>query len=99
MKRLTFVLIFLGFISCGGGDDEGQDFGDITSDDPSGLIVTRDEHPDGWGRDDCIACHPLEDIHQEDRTGGAFPIEDVRDFVATEGPDSCFICHGSNGVE
>ena len=97
MKRFLFIgLLFL--LGCVGGDDEGQNFGNIFEG-TDGLMLTQEEHPDGWGRSECFACHPINEIHREDRTGtGVLPLEDIQEFVEQEGLDSCPICHGDNGV-
>ena len=98
MKKVLLVLLFLPIISCVGGDDSGQDLGNIFES-SEGLILTEEEHPDGWKREDCLICHPLNVIHQEDRTElGILPLEDIQEFVLQEGPESCVICHGDNGV-
>lgn len=98
MKKALLCLLFLTIIACVGGDDSGQDFGNIF-DTEEGLILTEEEHPDGFGREDCFTCHPLAVIHQEDRTGtGILDLEDIQDFVEQEGLDSCVVCHGDNGV-
>lgn len=98
MKKVLLVLLFLPIFSCVGGDDSGQDLGNIF-DSSEGLILTEEEHPDGWKREDCLICHPLSVIHQEDRTElGILPLEDIQEFVLEEGPESCIICHGDNGV-
>jgi hypothetical protein len=98
MKKILLILFSIGFLGCVGADNEGQDFGNIF-DSPDGLIVTEEEHPDGWGRSDCFACHPIFDIHQVDRTGGLLPIEDIQELVEEEGLASCPLCHGDNGVD
>ena len=97
MKRSLLVASILLLLSCVGGDDEGQDFGNIFEG-TDGLILTQEDHPDGWGRSDCFACHPINEIHRVDRTGGLLPLEDIQKFVEQEGLDSCPICHGDNGV-
>lgn len=95
-KSLLIALVFL--LGCAGGDDEGQNLGNIFEG-TDGLILNQEEHPDGWGRSDCFACHPINEIHREDRTGtGLLPLEDIQEFVEEEGLDSCPICHGDNGV-
>ena len=101
MKRLVLILLLLTtFIisSCVSQDDGGQDWGNILAG-VEGLQLTEEDHPDGWQRKDCFACHPLEVIHQEDRSGiGVLLLEDIRDFTVQEGLSSCPICHGDNGV-
>ena len=97
MNRFLFIgLLFL--LGCVGGDDEGQNFGNLFEG-TDGLMLTQEEHPDGWGRSECFACHPINEIHREDRTGtGVLPLEDIQEFVEQEGLASCPICHGDNGV-
>jgi hypothetical protein len=92
-------IILLSLLSCGeAGEDEGQDFGNLF-DGPSGIILSRDEHEEGWGRSACLSCHPVEEIHRVDRTGsGVLPLKDIREFVARAGLESCPVCHGDNGV-
>ncbi|OGE23802.1 MAG: hypothetical protein A3J42_04530 [Candidatus Dadabacteria bacterium RIFCSPHIGHO2_12_FULL_53_21] len=101
MKMLLMVVLMSSLftiVSCVSSEDEGQDWGNIF-DGVEGLILTEEEHPDGWGREDCFACHPLEVIHQEDRSGlGVLLLEDIREFTEQEGLASCPICHGDNGV-
>lgn len=98
MEKLLIALLLLGVVGCAGGGDDGQDFGNIFET-PEGIVLTEGEHPDGWGRDDCFACHPLEEIHRKDRTQTLLlPIEEIQAFVEAEGLDSCVVCHGDNGV-
>jgi hypothetical protein len=98
MKSLLALLSILLIIGCVGEENQGQGFGNIL-DSPEGLIVTEEEHPDGWGRSDCFACHPIFDIHQVDRTDGLLPLEDIQALVEEEGLASCVLCHGDNGVD
>lgn len=97
MKKLLLILFFLGLLGCGSGNDS-QDLGNIF-DSSEGLVLTQQEHPDGWGRSDCFGCHPETVIHQENRTGqGELPLADIRALVNKEGLNACPICHGDNGV-
>jgi len=100
MNKVLLIILFLPMVvACVGGDDSGQNFGNIFES-SEGLILTEEDHPSGWGREDCFICHPLSEIHQEDRTElGILPLEDIREFVNQEGPESCVICHGDNGVD
>lgn len=100
MRAILLALLIMGLmVGCGAGDDDGQDFGNVFEGD-EGLILTEDEHPDGWGRTECFGCHPMEEIHQVNRTAtdGLLPLADIREFVNEEGLASCPICHGDNGV-
>ena len=98
MRKILILIFFTALISCVSEDNEGQDFGNIL-DSPEGIILTEENHPDGWMREDCFTCHPLEVIHQEDRSGtGSIPIDEIQEFVLMEGQASCPICHGFNGV-
>lgn len=98
MKTLLAILLILSLAGCVSEDNQGQDFGNIL-DSPEGLIVTEEEHPDGWGRSDCFACHPIADIHQVDSTNGLLPLEEIQALVVRDGLASCPICHGDNGVD
>ena len=99
MKKLVLLILLLSFVSsCVSEDDGGQDWGNILAG-VDGLQLTEEDHPDGWQRDECFVCHPLEVIHQEDRSGlGVLLLEDIREFTVEEGLASCPICHGDNGV-
>lgn len=99
MKKLVLLILLLSLVSsCVSEEDGGQDWGNIL-DGVEGLILTEEDHPSGWGRQECFVCHPLEVIHQEDRSGlGVLLLEDIREFTVQEGLASCPICHGDNGV-
>lgn len=97
-KVLPLLIVVLSLASCVSEDNEGQDFGNIFNS-TEGLILTEEDHPDGWQREDCFACHPLDVIHQVDRSGtGSVPLKEIQEFVIMEGLASCPICHGDNGV-
>jgi hypothetical protein len=97
MKKLLLIFFFLILLGCGSGND-AQNLGNIF-DSPGGLVLTQEEHPDGWGRSDCFGCHPVNVIHQENRTGqGELPLTDIRALVEKDGLNACPICHGDNGV-
>ena len=63
-----------------------------------GLFVTPSEHPDGWGREDCGACHVIEVVHQRECTTGVDYLE-LEQRVVVDGYASCPQCHGFNGVQ
>lgn len=102
MKRaaLIFVTLFLA-LGCGeGGDQEGEDYGNLLES-PAGLVVLQDEHPDGWGHSDCFDCHVTRNIHTVNRTGlpdDEVDLDGVRAIVDSQGTASCSLCHGDNGV-
>ena len=101
LRRFGIVMAVAAFagLGCGGGSSHGQDFGNLIAS-AQGTQLTREEHPTGWGRTDCFLCHPVEEIHQVDRSGtGTLPLADIRAFVAQDGLASCHQCHGDNGVD
>ena len=96
---LIAVVAVLATASCGSGNDHGQDFGNLIAS-AQGVQLTQAEHPDGWQKRECFTCHPVEEIHQVDRSGtGTLPLADIRAFVAKDGLASCHNCHGSNGLD
>ena len=97
MRMVLLLSVLLLLASCVSEDNQGQDWGNILAG-VEGLQLTEEDHPDGWMREDCFACHPLEVIHQEDRSGiGVLLLKDIREFTQQEGLSSCPICHGDNG--
>ena len=98
-RYLRVALAVIGIAGCGGGNDDGQDFGNLIAS-AQGTQLTREEHSTGWGRRECFVCHPLEEIHQVDRSGtGVLPLEDIRRLVDRDRLESCPLCHGNNGVD
>ena len=63
-----------------------------------GLVVTPSEHPDGWGRGDCEACHPVEVVHFRECTDGV-DYDRLWEQLQGDGYDACGECHGTNGTE
>jgi len=86
---------------CGeSADTESENYGNLLAS-PAGLTLVADEHPTGWGRAQCFACHEVRNIHTVNRTH--LPDEDidlpgVRAIVHEQGEASCKQCHGMNGV-
>jgi hypothetical protein len=67
----------------------------------NGLILVESEHPTGWSRPDCFACHQPRNIHAVNRTGlpdDQVNLANVRSIVMNQGEASCVLCHGTNGV-
>jgi hypothetical protein len=92
-----FFLLALFVLACGGGGvDEGENFGNLL-DSPAGLVLTEEEHPDGWGRTDCTLCHHLDNIHLVNRTGLSIDIQATHDQAIAAGIGGCAACHGTNG--
>jgi len=104
MKRLVFHLLLGATLLAGCGSDgetRSEDYGNILAS-PAGLVLLEEEHPTGWSRPDCFACHEVRNIHTINRTG--LPDEQadlagVRAIVREQGEASCSLCHGDNGVE
>ncbi|MBI4518170.1 MAG: hypothetical protein HY699_20395 [Deltaproteobacteria bacterium] len=105
---LLGALLGLALASCGSdGPMAGDDFGNLLAS-PAGLVVVETEHPTGWGRPDCFACHELRNMHVVNRTGlpecteqvtdGCIDLAATRSIVRNQGESSCQLCHGDNGV-
>lgn len=89
------------FAACGdSGDLEGEDYGNLLAS-PGGLLVLEEEHPTGWMRAQCFACHEIRIIHTVNRThlpDDVIDLPAVRAIVREQGESSCALCHGDNGV-
>jgi hypothetical protein len=87
---------------CGSGaSPQSENYGNILAS-PEGLVLVESEHPTGWTRPDCFACHNVNNIHQVNRTGlpnDEVDLKGVRAIVNHQGEASCAQCHGDNGVE
>lgn len=68
------------------------------TDGAEGLVITPEEHPDGWGQDECWSCHAWDALHRRGCSPGVDLVL-VREQVEEEGLDSCSDCHGDNGVQ
>jgi len=97
LKILFLVFIAVVFVACGSGFNEGENYGDLLSS-PEGLVLTPDEHRGGWGRADCFFCHPIHNLHLENRASAPINMEEIRFQVITQGLNSCPTCHGTNGL-
>lgn len=96
---------------CGSnGDERGDNFGNLLAS-PAGLEVVREEHPSGWGRLDCFACHEVRNMHVVNRTDlpdcddlppGSFDpcidLAEIQSIIRNQGQNSCMLCHGTNGT-
>ena len=67
-------------------------------DSQEGLIVTKQEHPLGWGLAQCGACHVHTRLHRTQCTPGV-DLASIRETVDSEGDSSCVNCHGTNGIQ
>ena len=102
--RSIFGLMLVVLVAAGCGEEaetQSESYGNLLAS-PGGLVVLEEEHPTGWGRPDCFACHNVNNMHQVNRTG--LPDADVglpgiRAIIRSGGEDSCMMCHGGNGVE
>ena len=96
-----FIWGLLLLAGCGSSaSPQSENYGNVLAS-PDGLVLVQEEHPTGWGRGDCFACHNVNNIHQVNRTGlpdDQINLPNVRAIVQNEGESSCMMCHGSNGV-
>jgi hypothetical protein len=103
MHRRAIVGSLLLLVGAGCGSNGGvtsENYGNILAS-PAGLILVPSEHPTGWGRPECFACHEVRNIHAVNRTGLPDDVVDlpgVQAIVASGGEGSCPQCHGNNGV-
>jgi len=97
MRKLLFLigtlLVFYVLHACG---QEAQ-YEDYEMD-SSYLILTRNNHPHGYGQKECFTCHVYYNIHK----GNCFDcatMEFARKIkVKSEDVNICVGCHGDNGV-
>ncbi len=109
MKRLIFILTGIALTySCGGGGGLGdadvhyRDFG-VNVAVRSAPYLTEENHPDGWGKADCLGCHQdfKHTMATADLTVGQYQdmINRAVDSVGKSNPiNVCSACHGLNGV-
>lgn len=95
------AIMLLAVAGCGSdGPVTSENYGNLLAS-PGGLVVLQEEHPTGWTRPECFACHEIRNIHTVNRTGLPDDVADlagVRAIVNSQGQASCPLCHGSNGV-
>ena len=102
MRSYVAITLLL-FAAAGCGSDgpvSSENYGNILAS-PAGLVLVEQEHPTGWGRPDCFACHSVTNIHTVNRTGlpdAQVDLANVRAIVMNQGEASCSLCHGTNGV-
>jgi len=108
MKKFILIcFVFSALIiaaACGTGMNEGENYGNLLES-PEGLILTPQEHEGGWGRIDCVTCHPVQNMHLANRTRDPsidiIAIQNLINAVIETGGDpnsTCASCHGYNGV-
>ena len=103
MQQLAITAGLVLLLAAGCGSDGGgtsENYGNLLAS-PEGLVLVEQEHPTGWTRPDCFACHEIRSIHIVNRTGLSDDVADlpgVRAIVENDGVESCPLCHGNNGV-
>ena len=108
MRRLILILTGIALTySCGGGglgdaDVNYRDFG-VNVAVRSAPYLTEENHPDGWGKADCLGCHQnfKHTMATADLTVDQYQdmIETAIDSVgASKAINVCSACHGLNGV-
>lgn len=97
LRTLLAVLVAVALAGCPLVDpcEERQDL----LDSPEGLVLTEEEHPAGWGEDECVQCHALQSTHQVNCTSNdGLDMEGVREAASDGEYETCVSCHGDNGV-
>ncbi|RUM40935.1 MAG: hypothetical protein DSY34_04555, partial [Desulfurobacterium sp.] len=108
MRRLILILTGIALTySCGGGglgdaDVNYRDFG-VNVAVRSAPYLTEENHPDGWGKADCLGCHQSfkHTMETADLTVDQYQdmIKKAVDTVGTsKAINVCSACHGLNGV-
>jgi hypothetical protein len=101
MRQAVLCLLVLALVGCGSdAGPQSENYGNLLAS-PEGLVLVESEHPTGWTRPDCFACHSVNNIHEVNRTGLPDDVADlkgVRQIVRNQGEASCSQCHGDNGV-
>lgn len=88
-----FSLLALALVGC--GSQRQYEVYQMTLSD---LQVNSYNHPHGYGKSECFACHIPSNIHNTDRLGApSFPL--AKALVEQQGLASCSGCHGANGVQ
>lgn len=93
VTRLSLCLCLAALAAC---EDDPCPRGPMTEG-AGGVVVTEDEHPTGWGQEDCAACHAFPALHRMNCTPEVDLVE-VQDRVDADGVASCSECHGWNGL-
>ena len=96
MMRFLIAAVFVLAVSGCGGDPEKQ-YENYNLQNSSSLTLTALNHPHGYEKSSCFACHLEQNIHQVDRIGDP-SFQFARTLVEQNGLSSCAGCHGKNGV-
>jgi hypothetical protein len=101
VAALVCAMVLAGHGCGSSGSSQSENHGNILAS-PGGLILVQEEHPSGWGRPDCFACHQIENMHQVNRTGlpdSEVDLPGINAIIQNQGESSCHLCHGDNGVQ
>ena len=92
--KSVFLIVLLLFVSGCGRETRFEDYGVKSEAD---LVLTPQNHPHGYGQNECFSCHVNENIHQVNKLNS--PLFDyAKPLVDQSGLRSCSGCHGTNGI-
>jgi len=108
---LATFLLAVAVAGCGDfAEPSSENYGNLLNS-PGGLLVLEEEHPTGWQRSECLACHNVINMHTVNRTGlpncntlpdppptGCIDLAEIQEIIDNQGESSCTQCHGDNGV-
>ncbi|MDF1613883.1 cytochrome c3 family protein [Desulfurivibrio dismutans] len=102
---LAVLVISAGLLlaACGGSSSAAKDDYDPPGTGVAPRLLSSDDHAGGlgWGRKDCLTCHPMERVEamHAEMKGIADSLVRLADRVGGDVQRSCLACHDTNGLD